>query len=73
MRVFHSSNLSSSFAPTPILVVKRHGSLKERNSYRYDGLYMVKLVFDKNWMTIKGNSLGTEIGLVKFMFTKVNP
>ena len=71
MRVFRSSKLSSSFAPTPILVVKRNGSLKERTTYRYDGLYMVKLVFDKNWMTIKGNSLGTEIGLVTFLFTKV--
>ena len=63
--------ISSSFEPTPILVVKRNGSLKERTSYRYDGFYMVKLVFDNNCTTINVNSLGKEIGLVTFMFTKV--
>ena len=73
VRVFHSSKLSSEFSPTPILVVKRNGSLKEKTSYRYDGLYMVMLVFDRNGMTIKGNSLGTDIGLVTFLFTRVHP
>ena len=73
VRVFRSSKLSSAFAPTPILVVKRNGSLKEKISYRYDGLYMVRFVFDMNGMKIIGTSLGTDIGLVTFMFTRVYP
>ena len=71
--MFRSSKLSSAFAPTPILVVKKNGSLKEKTSYRYDGLYKVTLVYDRNGMTIKGNSLGTDIGLVTFLFTRVHP
>lgn len=71
VRVFRSSKLSGALAPTPILVVKINGSLKERTSYRYDGLYMVRFVFDRNGMIIKSSCLGTDIGIVTFMFTRV--
>lgn len=71
--VFRSSNLKSVIAPTPIMVMKKNGSLKEKTSYRYDGLDKVSKVIDHtSGQWIIKHLVAKDINALTFLLHRVN-